>query len=147
MISRVPLLAVAALAAIGIAPALAQETVKVGELNSYKSQPAFLEPYWTARRELPQAMDTLARLVADNTSQTRQLARIQAQLDGTLQSLEALRQSAGAGLEALEQNRAQMAELNQDLTFMEDDQCAHSARLIPQLALGHAPKATAVCNR
>src|SRR6266446_3857295 len=26
-------------------PALAQSTIKIGELNSYKSQPAFLEPY------------------------------------------------------------------------------------------------------
>src|SRR3984957_1794396 len=26
-------------------PAFAQETIKIGELNSYKSQPAFLEPY------------------------------------------------------------------------------------------------------
>jgi branched-chain amino acid transport system substrate-binding protein len=27
------------------APALAQQTIKIGELNSYKSQPAFLDPY------------------------------------------------------------------------------------------------------
>ena len=27
------------------APALAQNTIKIGELNSYKAQPAFLEPY------------------------------------------------------------------------------------------------------
>src|ERR1700693_5302707 len=26
-------------------PASAQDTIKIGELNSYKSQPAFLEPY------------------------------------------------------------------------------------------------------
>ena len=26
-------------------PASAQQTIKIGELNSYKSQPAFLEPY------------------------------------------------------------------------------------------------------
>src|ERR1700739_1025589 len=26
-------------------PAFSQETTKIGELNSYKSQPAFLEPY------------------------------------------------------------------------------------------------------
>jgi branched-chain amino acid transport system substrate-binding protein len=26
-------------------PAFAQDTVKIGELNSYKAQPAFLEPY------------------------------------------------------------------------------------------------------
>ena len=26
-------------------PAVAQTTIKIGELNSYKSQPAFLEPY------------------------------------------------------------------------------------------------------
>jgi branched-chain amino acid transport system substrate-binding protein len=28
-----------------IAPAAAQQTIKIGELNSYKSQPAFLDPY------------------------------------------------------------------------------------------------------
>ena len=27
------------------APATAQDTIKIGELNSYKSQPAFLDPY------------------------------------------------------------------------------------------------------
>ncbi len=27
------------------APAFAQGTIKIGELNSYKSQPAFLDPY------------------------------------------------------------------------------------------------------
>src|SRR6476620_3549469 len=27
------------------APASAQQTIKIGELNSYKSQPAFLDPY------------------------------------------------------------------------------------------------------
>ena len=26
-------------------PASAQDTIKIGELNSYKGQPAFLEPY------------------------------------------------------------------------------------------------------
>ena len=42
-------LAVAVLAGAAFAstpaPALAQATIKIGELNSYKSQPAFLEPY------------------------------------------------------------------------------------------------------
>jgi branched-chain amino acid transport system substrate-binding protein len=37
--------ALAALAAGGAAPAWAQSTIKVGELNSYKAAPAFLEPY------------------------------------------------------------------------------------------------------
>ena len=45
MIRRVPLLAAAMLAAAFANPVAGQETVKVGELNSYKSQPAFLEPY------------------------------------------------------------------------------------------------------
>jgi branched-chain amino acid transport system substrate-binding protein len=45
MTSRVPIIALAALAAAWTIPASAQDTVKVGELNSYKSQPAFLEPY------------------------------------------------------------------------------------------------------
>jgi branched-chain amino acid transport system substrate-binding protein len=36
------------LAAVGLAvamPASAQQTIRIGELNSYKAQPAFLEPY------------------------------------------------------------------------------------------------------
>jgi branched-chain amino acid transport system substrate-binding protein len=37
--------AAATLAAALSAPAAAQGTIKIGELNSYKSQPAFLEPY------------------------------------------------------------------------------------------------------
>jgi branched-chain amino acid transport system substrate-binding protein len=32
-------------AGLAVAPALAQQTIKIGELNSYKSQPAFLDPY------------------------------------------------------------------------------------------------------
>ncbi|MDO9414164.1 MAG: ABC transporter substrate-binding protein [Pseudolabrys sp.] len=35
----------ALLASAFAAPAFAQDTIKIGELNSYKSQPAFLEPY------------------------------------------------------------------------------------------------------
>ncbi len=31
--------------ATGLTPASAQQTIKIGELNSYKSQPAFLDPY------------------------------------------------------------------------------------------------------
>jgi branched-chain amino acid transport system substrate-binding protein len=39
-------LALAGILAAGlVAPATAQETIKIGELNSYKSQPAFLDPY------------------------------------------------------------------------------------------------------
>jgi len=48
MISRRQLLCAGA-ASIGLvnlgAPALAQSRIKIGELNSYKAQPAFLEPY------------------------------------------------------------------------------------------------------
>src|SRR6186997_3500058 len=39
------LAAIAAAAACLGGPALAQGTIKIGELNSYKAQPAFLEPY------------------------------------------------------------------------------------------------------
>jgi branched-chain amino acid transport system substrate-binding protein len=39
-------LAIAGILAAGLAaPASAQQTIKIGELNSYKSQPAFLDPY------------------------------------------------------------------------------------------------------
>lgn len=37
--------ALAALTAAATAPATAEDTIRIGELNSYKSQPAFLEPY------------------------------------------------------------------------------------------------------
>jgi branched-chain amino acid transport system substrate-binding protein len=37
--------ALAASVAAFAAPAMAQQTIKIGELNSYKSQPAFLDPY------------------------------------------------------------------------------------------------------
>ena len=40
------LFGLAVVGAIGLAtPAMAQNTIKIGELNSYKSQPAFLDPY------------------------------------------------------------------------------------------------------
>ena len=39
------LAAASAAAACLATPALAQNTIKLGELNSYKAQPAFLEPY------------------------------------------------------------------------------------------------------
>ena len=37
--------AIAAILAAGLSPAWAQQTIKIGELNSYKAQPAFLDPY------------------------------------------------------------------------------------------------------
>src|SRR3954454_12455436 len=41
-----PLFAAAALAAlVTTVPAQAQDTIKIGEINSYKAQPAFLDPY------------------------------------------------------------------------------------------------------
>ena len=47
MIQRRPLLlaATAAAAALAFSAAQAQGTIKIGEVNSYKAQPAFLEPY------------------------------------------------------------------------------------------------------
>ena len=44
---RRSLLAAAALSTIGLyaTPSHAQSTIKIGEVNSYKVQPAFLEPY------------------------------------------------------------------------------------------------------
>ena len=43
--SPLRLLAAASLAVAFALPAHAQGTIKIGELNSYKAQPAFLEPY------------------------------------------------------------------------------------------------------
>src|SRR5512144_1732458 len=45
-VSKLLALAAASAAAVCLGtPAVAQSTIKIGELNSYKSQPAFLEPY------------------------------------------------------------------------------------------------------
>jgi branched-chain amino acid transport system substrate-binding protein len=57
MTSRVPLIALVAVAATALAArAHAQDTIKIGELNSYKSQPAFLEPY---KRGIELAVDEI----------------------------------------------------------------------------------------
>ena len=57
MTSRVPLIALVAVAATALsARAYAQDTIKIGELNSYKSQPAFLEPY---KRGIELAVDEI----------------------------------------------------------------------------------------
>ena len=48
MITRSHLLRLAAASAAVVClgtPAVAQDTIKIGELNSYKAQPAFLDPY------------------------------------------------------------------------------------------------------
>ena len=57
MTSRVPFLALVAVAATALSVrAHAQDTIKIGELNSYKSQPAFLEPY---KRGIELAVDEI----------------------------------------------------------------------------------------
>jgi branched-chain amino acid transport system substrate-binding protein len=57
MTSRVPFIALVAVAATALsARAHAQDTIKIGELNSYKSQPAFLEPY---KRGIELAVDEI----------------------------------------------------------------------------------------
>ncbi|MEG1768676.1 MAG: ABC transporter substrate-binding protein [Comamonas sp.] len=44
-LNRIIACATAAIASISASPAFAQATVKIGEINSYKAQAAFLEPY------------------------------------------------------------------------------------------------------
>jgi branched-chain amino acid transport system substrate-binding protein len=57
MTSRVPFIALVAVAATALSTrAHAQDTIKIGELNSYKSQPAFLEPY---KRGIELAVDEI----------------------------------------------------------------------------------------
>jgi branched-chain amino acid transport system substrate-binding protein len=46
MMIRAQLIRLAAASVVGLAtPAFAQNAIKIGELNSYKAQPAFLDPY------------------------------------------------------------------------------------------------------
>jgi branched-chain amino acid transport system substrate-binding protein len=54
--ARMTVAALAVVTAAGGTPALAQSTIRIGELNSYKSQPAFLEPY---KRGLELALDEI----------------------------------------------------------------------------------------
>jgi branched-chain amino acid transport system substrate-binding protein len=57
MTNRLSLIALVALFATGLTVrASAQDTIKIGELNSYKSQPAFLEPY---KRGIELAVDEI----------------------------------------------------------------------------------------
>ena len=45
MLNRIALVATFGVLFNAAAPAAAQDTIKIGEINSYKAQPAFLEPY------------------------------------------------------------------------------------------------------
>ena len=45
MLNRIAILASLSVLLGAAAPARAQDTIKIGEINSYKAQPAFLEPY------------------------------------------------------------------------------------------------------
>jgi branched-chain amino acid transport system substrate-binding protein len=50
------LLAILLAGAAAVLPARAQEAIRIGEVNSYKAQPAFLEPY---RKGMELAVDEI----------------------------------------------------------------------------------------
>jgi len=86
-------------------------------------QAAFLEPYWLARKELPETLDSLNHLVSDNPAQVEQIAQVRAVVSQTLDSMEALRQDAAANRAAdafneLGRSGAQMNELRRILANM-----------------------------
>jgi len=88
---------------------------------------SFLDPYLSARKELPERLDSLRQLTSDNPPQQQRLSRIRSLVDGMLASLDALRLAAasgqdGAGLAQLESGKADMDELRKLITVMDDEE-------------------------
>jgi len=86
---------------------------------------AFLDPYLTARQELPARIEDLHRLTSGNPAQFARWSRIEPLVTRSLDSMEALRQDkasgrAAAGLAELERGKSEMDELRSELTAMED---------------------------
>jgi branched-chain amino acid transport system substrate-binding protein len=54
-------LAVALVVAFAATPVVAQDTIKIGELNSYKTQSAFLDPYKKGMELLPSPISPARR--------------------------------------------------------------------------------------
>ncbi len=73
LMSRIALpVAVATLLGAGALPAAAQGTIKIGEINSYKAQPAFLEPY---KRGMQLAIDEINAAGGVNGKQLELITR------------------------------------------------------------------------
>jgi PAS domain S-box-containing protein len=89
-------------------------------------QNAFLQTYSTARRELPQAIDDLSRLVMDNPEETARVNHVRLLAGQLGESLESLTRSTHRNGEAdsvaLESSRSQMEELRVELNAMQDDE-------------------------
>ena len=87
-------------------------------------QQGFLEPYFTARSELPKEFDSLAALVADNHAQAEKVRQVRALAEKAMQSWETL-QETGAGPNApefardLEDTHLQMLRLRAELGAMQ----------------------------
>ena len=104
MLNRIVLVASLRASSLGAAaPALAQDTIKIGEINSYKAQPAFLEPYkkgWElAVEEVNAAGGVLGKkLAGDLARRQRQPGRRGARRRGAGLAREAWRCIAGTFL-------------------------------------------------
>ncbi|SPE31607.1 PAS sensor protein [Candidatus Sulfopaludibacter sp. SbA6] len=82
---------------------------------------SFLEPYLTARKELPDRLDALHRLASDSPEQLQRWSRVRALVARALDSMEALRHAA-AGVPELESAESDMDELRAELTAMENEE-------------------------
>jgi PAS domain S-box-containing protein len=88
---------------------------------------SYLEPYWTARQELPPIFASLRTEMSDNPSQLRHLEKTQARTNAALTILESVRQSAAAnhfaaGPERLEAARTSIAAVRSELGLMEAEE-------------------------
>ena len=87
---------------------------------------AFLDPYLTARQELPARIEDLRRLTSGNPAQLARWSRVQALLARALDSMEGLRREKAsghvAGLAELERGKSEMDELRAELTAMGNEE-------------------------
>lgn len=84
--------------------------------------PADLELYRESRRQLPESIDALRKLVVDNPSQMSRLARLQARVASALPPAEILRRNPAAGVDQVEHNRGNLLAMDDELKAMQDEE-------------------------
>ncbi len=88
---------------------------------------AYLEPYWAARRELPEPLASLTGLLSDSPAQSARMNQVKVLVARALDSMEALRRDAVAGrvvagLDQMDRAKAEMDELRGELESLEAEE-------------------------
>ena len=91
---------------------------------------SFLEPYFRARSDMPEALDRLRGITGQHPEQIEHVSAVEAMVNRNLASMEALRQDAAsgqrkAGLAELEKSKQEMDALRQRMAEMESSESRH----------------------